>query len=131
MTTLKDFVNAITEGNLVEPFWVEEEAHERDEMNGRYREVIDYFAKFPSVQMRPRLLLEPCTNDECPGNETDDEGNVTRVAMVRAIESRVPGAFRVDACCQVCGGTQTHRAGWFNQKARDTYRAEVGSKETG
>lgn len=118
MTTVKDFVQSICNGELVEPFWVKREATKKSDMNGKYAEVLDYFATFPDVQMRPRLGIDACTVDGCGG-------------IVRGVESRVPGAFRVDWCCLTCGGSQTHRAGWLDADARERYRASIGSKEVG
>lgn len=133
MTTLKAFVQAVTSGEVVEPFWVKNEATKRDDMGGHYREVIDYFATFDSVQMRARLGTDFCTDEDCPGVTTEDaEGNkTTNLGLVRGVESRVPGAFRSDWCCLVCGKSETHRAGWLDAKTREEYRAKVGSVEVG
>lgn len=118
MTTLLEFVEAVTRGDVVEPFWLIEEATPEGEMNGRYREVLGFFGKHATVQMRAKLGLEPCRESDCGG-------------VVRAVESRVPGAFRVDACCTTCGGSEVHRAGWLDREARDGHRREMDSKEVG
>lgn len=112
-----EFVQAICNGEVVEPFWVRAEATEPEAMNGRYREVLAYFGR-QDVQMRARLGVEPCREEGCTG-------------IVRAVESRVPGAFRVDACCVTCGGSEVHRAGWLDRDVRDDYRAAIGSAEVG
>lgn len=118
MTTLKQFVQGVVDGEVVEPFWLSREATKEADMNGRYREVLAFFGQYDTIQMRARLKIELCTEEGCGG-------------LVRAVESRVLGAFRVDACCLKCGGTQTHRAGWLDREARDTFRARIGSKEVG
>jgi hypothetical protein len=105
-------------GDEFEPFWLSEEATPEDEMNSRYREVLAFFAAGGSPVVRRRLGVELCSVPKCGG-------------VVIAFEARVPGAFRVDACCEKCGGSEVHRAGWLDRDARDTYRKNTRSKEVG
>lgn len=118
MSTLKEFVESVAAADPVEPFWLTAEATERDEMNGRYREVLDYMDSIGDYRFRAKLGIEPCTELDCGG-------------VTRAVETRSGSAFRVDACCTTCGKSETHRAGWLDREVRDAYRASVGSKAVG
>lgn len=83
-------------------------------MTPRYREVVSFLNETQDrLEVRLKGGVEMCR--DC------------MEIQVRAVETRSTVAFRVDACCVICGGTESHRAGWLETEVRDMYRKRIGS----
>lgn len=138
-TKILDAVLAAERGELLEePYYAKGEVESDSNAIGRrYRGVIDYFQSKLGAPRRETVRKGTCENSQ--GAEPTCE---IPQPSVYAIETRIPGAMRVDGLCMklelddegliglVPGcGFEVHRAGWTNRKARDEQRAKDREKE--